>query len=312
MDDATKNQESKDTAGQALIDIFYKDTYRLNSLISQINNGALRSITTTTDNVQGSISTYKGEVGIPKLVNAGGTRNTSETMKRSIRQTKSSLDDAILQLLQQLNLFPEHTLPNKIFSNLRIIQGEISLTNYKALAELIPLFGDFAPIFDPIMARKHDLEETISMLKGKLKRSKDDRLLLEKSEEELLQLKIKSNPQDKMYQNIRVVLPFLPKGIGFGIRLADDTIFTGNLKPEYLIDTEESISMNYGEKLPDIWNLLGIVDYKEDPIDNHIENPLALLLKQIKDVGQIFFDTNSKGTIIPLLIYRELDIPAYE
>ena len=47
MDNTTENQESDFETEQALIDVFYKDDYRLNSLISQINNGALQSIMTT-------------------------------------------------------------------------------------------------------------------------------------------------------------------------------------------------------------------------------------------------------------------------
>ena len=46
MDNTNKNQEE---TSRHLIDIFYKDDYRLNSLISQVNNGALQSIVTKTD-----------------------------------------------------------------------------------------------------------------------------------------------------------------------------------------------------------------------------------------------------------------------
>lgn len=37
MDNPTENQENDLENEQALIDIFYKDAYRLNSLLSQIN-----------------------------------------------------------------------------------------------------------------------------------------------------------------------------------------------------------------------------------------------------------------------------------
>lgn len=50
MDNPTENQENDLENEQALIDIFYKDTYRLNSLLSQINNGTLRNIMTTSEN----------------------------------------------------------------------------------------------------------------------------------------------------------------------------------------------------------------------------------------------------------------------
>ena len=55
MDNTTQNQTTDTRDEQALIDIFYLDSYRLNSLISQLNNGALQAVTTMTENSQGSI-----------------------------------------------------------------------------------------------------------------------------------------------------------------------------------------------------------------------------------------------------------------
>ena len=66
MEQTTKIQT--DTPEEPLIDIFYKDTYRLNSLVSQINQGALQSVTTTLDDSQGSIHSTKANVGIPKAL----------------------------------------------------------------------------------------------------------------------------------------------------------------------------------------------------------------------------------------------------
>jgi len=127
MDNPTENQENDLENEQALIDIFYKDAYRLNSLLSQINNGTLRNIMTTKENLHSSVSIIKGELGIPKAANIGNTRNTSESEKRSIKETNPPLDDTIVQLLQQLNLPTETISPQKVFSSLRVIQGEISL-----------------------------------------------------------------------------------------------------------------------------------------------------------------------------------------
>ena len=59
MDDT---KETYQEASQQLIDIFYKDTYRIDSLISQINNGALQTVTTKTDKTQGSTTFSAGSV----------------------------------------------------------------------------------------------------------------------------------------------------------------------------------------------------------------------------------------------------------
>lgn len=61
MDYTETNQTE---TSQQLIDIFYKDTYRIDSLISQINNGALQTVTTKTDKTQGSTSFNTGSIPI--------------------------------------------------------------------------------------------------------------------------------------------------------------------------------------------------------------------------------------------------------
>lgn len=102
MEQATKIQT--DTPEEPLIDIFYKDTYRLNSLVSQINQGALQSVTTTLDDSQGSIHSTKAGIGIPKALGIGSNNAQSQSLKQSIQKTKSSYDDVILELLAQLEL----------------------------------------------------------------------------------------------------------------------------------------------------------------------------------------------------------------
>ena len=77
MDNTTQNQTSDTRDEQALIDVFYLDSYRLNSLISQMNSGALQAVTTTTENSQGSISSTKGSIGFQGFVNLGSDDNTS-------------------------------------------------------------------------------------------------------------------------------------------------------------------------------------------------------------------------------------------
>ena len=309
MDNPTENQENDFENEQALIDIFYKDTYRLNSLLSQINNGTLRNIMTTSENSRNSISTTKGEIGIPKIASAGKTWDTSESEKRSIKETRTPLDDTISQLLQQLGLPTDTTSPQKVFSSLRVIQGEIALKNYKLFSELIPLVSDFAPLFDEVLQRKQTLENNIAVLKKMSSKTREDKSLLQKLEKELVALKLRTNDEASMYKNLDIFLPFLPKGIGFEIRLSDNSVFTGNLKSEYLIDAEESIFLNYGERLPDKWNILGILDFTEtDKTEPDANDPLTILSACMEKVSSMFFNQESKARIIPLLIYRELSV----
>ena len=89
----------------------------------------------------------------------------------------------------------------------------------------------------------------------------------------------------------------------------DGTVFTGSLKSEYLIDSEESISLNYGSRLPDKWNVLGIVDFKNPhetiPDSN---DALAGLFTAMKEMSKMLIGSKSNATIIPILIYRNLNV----
>lgn len=308
MDNAAKNKAEEAGEERALIDVFYKDTYRLDSLISQINNGALQTIITTMDNSQGSISSTKGTIGVQGLISIGADDNTSKSTKSSIQETTPPFDDSIIQILGQLGLSPQLSLPQRIFSSLQIVQGAVSLKNYKMFSEIIPVISSLAPFFDEKMKKRHQLEQYISMLKNKSSKSSEEKKQLKQWEEELFKQKVLTASEDEIFKNLHMVLPFLPKGIGFEVRLDDDSVLTGNLKSEYLIDTEESIFLNFGEALPDRWNVLGIVDYKSDNLANENSNPLAALSTIMKGICSMFFQSESKATVIPLLIYRELGI----
>lgn len=311
MDNTTENQESDFETEQALIDVFYKDDYRLNSLISQINNGALQSVMTTRDSSQGAIATTHGEIGIPKILNIGATRNSSETEKRSIRETKKPYDEALLRLLEQLAISPQTAYSEEIYSALRIIRGRISLKNYKLFSELIPVFDKGDVVFDSEEGRERKtLELKVRYLKQKTPKSKAEKETLKLLEHDLLQKKLKNADKEALYQDLPVILPFFPKGIGLEIVLSDKTILKGNLKSEYLIDPPESIFLTFGEVLPGEWNILGIIDPLSDSKDSdtNMRDFLPALNDIVKMFAGWFYTAPSQATIIPLLIYRELSI----
>lgn len=278
MDNTTQNQTSDTRDEQALIDVFYLDSYRLNSLISQMNSGALQAVTTTTENSQGSISSTKGSIGFQGFVNLGSDDNTSEGIKRSIQMTKTPLHDEVIEFLNQLGLSPTSDFSQKVFSSLQVKEGVISLKNYKMFAEVIPVIGDIASLFDEDVKEKQAIEREISLLK----KSKEEKERLKELRSHLPKLQSQIDEMDIVYKNIHSLLPFLPKGIGLEIQLDDGSLLTGNLKSEYLIDMEESIFLNYGEYLPDRWQVLGVVDDRSDiaPIESvNILGHLSTMMK---------------------------------
>ena len=306
MDNAKENQEE---STQQIIDIFYKDTYRLNSLISQINNGALQTVTVKSDETQGSSFSMKGSVGSSHLLSALGEKTASKSMGKHIEETKKIGDDLLIKLIEQLGISPQAAGFSETYSNLNIIIGTISLRNFKLISQIIPLLKDGMNIFDQGIQQKNVTEEILNFLKAKSPKTQNDKKLIKDLENELFSLKMKSISTTTLYDNLHVFLPFLPTGIGLEVEADDGTVFTGSLKSEYLIDSEEAIALNYGSKLPDKWNILGIIDSRIMQGEVNEENDfLGVLSKSMNEISRQLMSFKSQATIIPILIYRELNI----
>lgn len=306
MDNTNKNQEE---TSRHLIDIFYKDDYRLNSLISQINNGALQTVTVKSDKTQGSSFSAKGSAGSSHILSACGEKKNSESIGRHIEETRKIGDDLLIKLIEQLGISPQATGFTETYSNLNIITGTISLRNFKLISQIIPLFKDGMAIFDQNIQQKNEVEEILNFLKAKSHKTSEDKKLIKDMENELFSLKMKSISNTTIYDNLHVFLPFLPTGIGLEIEADDGTTFTGSLKSEYLIDSEEAIALNYGNRLPDKWNVLGIIDSRIMQGEENEENDfLRGLSKAMNEISRQLMSFKSQATIIPILIYRELTI----
>ena len=306
MDNHEENQTPE--TGQALIDIFYKDTYRLESLISQIDNGALQTVTTIMDSKQGSVSSYNGSIGAPAIIGASAKHDTSESIEEHIQKTKKSFDDTIIDLLSKLGISPQTKDFSKTFSTLNIITGRITLRNYNTFSQIIPLLKNGNALFDKDISTKTIIKRHIDILKNKSSKSKEDKLQIAALEKQYCELQIKVLQNELLYENLQILLPFLPSGLGFTITTDDGTSFSGSIKNDYLIDSEEDIFMNQGSNLPDKWNMLGIVDSKEAIPASSTNDAMANLTAAMTDSLKSFFPTDADATIIPLLIYRELNI----
>lgn len=301
------HKRDSDKTAQQLIDIFYKDTYRLDSIISQINNGALQSVTTKTDKTQSSVSDLGGSVGLTQLLSASGKNTSSESVGKHIEETRKIGDDLLIQLIRQLNITPQSNNFTKVFSYLNIISGTINLKNFKLIAQMIPLLKDGMDIFDHNIAKKNTLEYMINFIKTKSSKTSDDKKKLKELENALYATELEAMPNKAIFNNLHAILPFLPTGIGFEVSTDDGTLFTGTLKSKYLIDSEETISLNYGARLPGKWNILGIIDYKENSDAEPNENDIiAMLHKSMNQIAGALINSTSKATIIPIMIYRNL------
>lgn len=248
MDNIEENQTPQEE--QALIDIFYKDTYRLESIISQIDNGALQTVVTTMDSKQGSSSHIAGSIGVPSVLGSNAKNVTSESEEQHIQKTKKSLDDAIIDLLSKLGIAPQRNNFSKTCANLNIVTGNISLNNYNLIAKIIPILQNGNILFDNEISEKVMLKKQIDLLKSFTSKKKEIKEKIAMLEDIYYTQQMKVIKDEMIYDNLQAIVPFLPKGLGFTIKTSDGTILGGSLKTDYLIDSEEDILMNYGSTLP--------------------------------------------------------------
>lgn len=307
MDNIEENQTPQEE--QALIDIFYKDTYRLESIISQIDNGALQTVVTTMDSKQGSSSHIAGSIGVPSVLGSNAKNVTSESEEQHIQKTKKSLDDAIIDLLSKLGIAPQRNNFSKTCANLNIVTGNIALNNYNVISKIIPILQNGNILFDSEISEKTIIKKHIDLLKGLTSKTKAVKDKIAALEVEYYNQQMKVMKNEMIYDNLQAVVPFLPKGLGFTIKANDGTVFGGSLKTDYLIDSEEDILMNYGSILPGEWNILGIIDFNDKANDTTDSSDLMNSLASSMNFSlEKLFPQNKNATIIPLLIYRELNI----
>lgn len=100
------------------IDIFYKDTYRIESLISQINNGALQSSVITANDKQGSSFVKEGSINALDSLKGNLKKDNSKSHERILQKNIKNIDDVVIKLLQMLGLTPQDSNFDKLYASL--------------------------------------------------------------------------------------------------------------------------------------------------------------------------------------------------
>lgn len=138
----TKKDEMESIQEIPLIDILYKDSYRIDSYIAQLLNGTLRSVKRQKNTSQGSSST--GELSIKLLK---GQHNSSELISKLQEQNIDPHDHNVIDLLNILDLPLLDSLPVSTFGQLVHLQGNISIRDFKTISELIPAVSKTPQLF---------------------------------------------------------------------------------------------------------------------------------------------------------------------
>ena len=303
---STENNQTD--ANKALIDIFYRDIDRIKSLMSQILHGTIEEITETSENANEETVTRKGNLGLTRALGSEFTGADTESVKRILQHKKAPYDELALRLLSMLSLNPKTQAPSTAASQLDIYQGVIVLRHYKVLADVLPLVQKCPEMLSPQLQLLAESKNLLRQLQSKKKKSAEDVSALAQLKQDVSKAEAAAQPMLKSFELFSNVKAFFPKGIGYELKMPSGEIFTGELKPEHLMDSEEIIFNNYGEKLPAQWNILGIMDRALPADGTDKKDPFGALSVFSREVHRTIFNRSSKGTIIPILIYRELII----
>ena len=311
MPSATQDQaDANYTEPASLIDIFYKDDGRIYSLISQIERGAWQERIITQEKTQKSTLTHKTNIGATRALGSEFSTNEGEDITRNIQTKTAPFDDIVLSLLETLKITPKIIPPNKVFSRMDILKGSIRLQNFKMVSNIFPILKQNPKMFIEELQALDVLVPQIQKLKLKKRRSQEENSLLSFLEAKRGELQKFGKEQQDIIEMVSSMYKFFPSGIGFELSMNDGSVFSGQLKPDNLIDSEEIVFANYGEFLPAEWNVLGVIDYVKDDAVNEegIASPLKALSQFSGTIKGMLSKKSITGTIIPILIYRELEV----
>jgi hypothetical protein len=118
----------------SLIDFLYIDEARVDSLISQLRNGTLRSVTRTVGTSEGSSLSGKGNLQI-----ASGKIKHENKSKESAAEKYDPYHNKIIQLLQDLSLSVQDSIEGIYSGRLVNLRGKVRIRDIQSIKALFPL-----------------------------------------------------------------------------------------------------------------------------------------------------------------------------
>nr|DAL33520.1 MAG TPA_asm: hypothetical protein [Caudoviricetes sp.] len=158
-----------------LIDFLYVDEPRVDSLISQLRSGTLRSVTKTVGTSEGSFISGKGDIKI-----IGGKYEHKNTTAESAAENYDPFHNKIVQLMQDLSLSPQESIEGEFSGRLVTLLGKVRIRDIQSVKTFFPfifknqkLFGlnktvaqMIKNISDFIQAMSNSIELSIELKNG--------------------------------------------------------------------------------------------------------------------------------------------------
>lgn len=126
----------------ALIDFLYVDKERVDSLISQLRNGTLRSVTKTIGTSEGSFMSGKGNIEV-----VSGKIGSKNKTKEEASEEYDPYHSQIIGLLNDLSISPLQSLPSLCSGKLVCIQAPIKIRDLRSIKKLMPVLEKNSKFF---------------------------------------------------------------------------------------------------------------------------------------------------------------------
>lgn len=122
-----------------LVDFLYLDIPRLDSYISQIQNGTLRSVSKTIGTNQGS--SVLGTVGVNIGVNANVNYKSNETSTENATENYDPFHSRFIELFNALNL-NNIDFNTQYVGQLGMLKSSVTIRDLKDMASVLPVLAD--------------------------------------------------------------------------------------------------------------------------------------------------------------------------
>ena len=147
-----------------LIDFLYRDMSRINSLVSQLFQGALTGVTTTSSHANQDCN--KLRVGLPML---HGDNSVSRTETDSVQKTYVPHDINLVELLSNLqSVLNGRPLSDTDTGRLCILTGGLTIRDYRTLKQTAPIMFENKEVQDGINPTNKKQGREIAKLLGNI------------------------------------------------------------------------------------------------------------------------------------------------
>ncbi|RMD04942.1 hypothetical protein D9O40_00915 [Clostridium autoethanogenum] len=265
-----KQEQLENSEEITLIDFLYKDTNLINSFYSQIFGGDLTALTKSEISADENSNDLTGSIKLVK-----GSKLTKHLNTENTTKNINPYDSKVIKLLEQFNL---EVLPLNDVYNGSIVatKGKLTYRNYNIIDQIFPFIekNKLVPEFNaPINPNA----------RGK-------------------------NRNNTLGKAIQDIIKMIPYGLEFSVETTTDETATCIINKEHLTISPDDLFRSYGNIIPSIWTIIGILDVTELNTTDNMTEEFKSIIDGTNSAFASMVLKNNMNVIRPIAIYRKLSV----